>query len=153
MPLSPKARYRILLWFCIGSSLLGIIIAVCVTKDPADGGRGGAVAVALALFNLFINKGYGLRLYEARTKVIPKLIASFQRLGHLEPAQTPAPAAETAEAVRDGLIDAVNVETKEQAKQNLYLAISTFAGTLVWGFGDIISRWVINLLARMHGAR
>jgi hypothetical protein len=147
MSLSPRAKTIVLFWACITSSLLGIILAVFVTCDPADGGRGGAVAVALALFNLFISKNYGLRLFEART-TIPRLIAGFQKLGKLAP--TLAEAALTPDKLAEEVTAALKTDNTEQNRLNWYLAFSTFVGTLAWGFGDIVAKWGVNFFCKHH---
>jgi hypothetical protein len=133
-----------LFFFCIASSLLGIVWAVLISKHPEDGGRGGAVAVAAALFSLFMSKSYGIGVFEARTKVIPELIEAFERLGNIP--STPRTADENSEAIRSGLVDLLKSEAAAQKRQNLFLAAATAVGTIIWGFGDLVAKFVMQIL-------
>jgi hypothetical protein len=135
--------FWLLFFFCIAASFIGIIVAIFVTKDPTDGGRGGAIATAAALYNLFLNKGYGRRLFEARTKIIPELIQSFERMGKITPA--PQLQEEVAKTLRVDLSDLFAREAHQQDRQNKFLAWATAIGTIVWGFGDIVAGWGMKL--------
>jgi hypothetical protein len=140
---SRASRFWLLFSFCIAASFIGIIVAMFVTKDPTDGGRGGAIATAAALYNLFLNKGYGRRLFEARTKVIPELIQRFERLGKINP--TPESQKEIAETLGADLSNMFAREARQQDRQNKFLAWATAIGTVVWGFGDMFTTWGMKL--------
>ena len=68
--------------FCLISILISLYgIKICVEKkDAPDGGRGGAVGVALALIILFISRNTGQEVYRLRTEVVAPLLDSLKRL-------------------------------------------------------------------------
>jgi hypothetical protein len=136
-------RSWLLFSFCIAASFIGIIVAIFVTKDPTDGGRGGAIATAAALYYLFLNKSYGRRLFEARTKIIPELIQSFERMGKITP--SPESQKEIAETLSADLSNMFAREAGQQDLQNKFLAWATAIGTVVWGWGDIVTGWGMKL--------
>ena len=65
--MSQRLRYGLVVLASILLSVGGILIGAFVTQ-PADGGRGGAIAVALAFFVLFVRRDYGARVYAAITR-------------------------------------------------------------------------------------
>jgi len=144
--LSDAAKYRVLLFFYLLPSLIGIIIAIFCTKVAEDGGRGGSVTVAIALFNLFINRGYGAKIYKARTEKIPEALRKHR---HLVLEQKVKAEEETTIGLTEesrtihALADWFETEFAGQTTQNRYLAIASAIGTIVWGFGDIVASWGI----------
>jgi hypothetical protein len=92
--------------------------------SASDGGRGGALAVALSFFMLFAGRGTPENAMEA---VLPG-----NQQGDVE-----------FEIAR--LRGAVTSLLDWQAKEKIYLTTSSVVGTLAWGFGDS--------LAALFGAR
>ena len=135
-------QYWILVTSCVLASLLGIGIGAYVTKCPEDGGRGGAVAVAAALAALFLSKGYGRKIFEARTTIIPEIIASLQKMGNIEP--TAPSSSEDLKAIKDELKSLLDSNAKEQTLQNRFLAGATAFGTIAWGFGDVAVKYILQ---------
>lgn len=104
-------------------SILGIVYAVyCGTA--CDGGRGGALGVAIAFGALFIS-GESLRHY----------IEAPDEEG--EPAFD---SLDPDERIRN-LRNALAVLVDRQHRQAAYLTIASVGSTIVWGFGDIIAGW------------
>ena len=104
-------------------SLAGIVYAVC-WGSPGDGGRGGAMAVALAFAALFTSAPSLQELLEA-----PKEDGTpgFDEL-------------ESQDKIKR-LRSAVALVADTQREQNIYLVITSVVGTLVWAFGDVVAVW------------
>ena len=128
------SRLRIVMWLCIAFSVGGVLYAIFFGV-AADGGRGGALAVALTFAMLFLDR---------RT---PK--------DYLEMELPPDPAAEKI-PTQDGMLKAYLAEfaTGHKQTRNAFaamldwedrqkwpLAISSVTGTLFWGFGEIIASY------------
>jgi len=130
-------------------SIAGILYAALWSKDASDGGRGGAIAVAVSFAVLFLTRSLGQRVYQALTQELPalrKLIDSF----------APASASksevevlrEDLKAVGDrfsALEQRLESDDKATQTQNRFLAAASVIGTLVWGFGDVVAGWIIAL--------
>ena len=106
----------------IAMSIGGIAYAV-LWGVAADGGRGGAVAVALTFFILFMGRGTAEAALEAE---LPKAAD---------------PAEETALDLAR-IRNAVAAMLDWSHKEKIYLTVSSVVGTLAWGFGDIIALWL-----------
>lgn len=145
--LSDATKYRSLLFVYVLPSLIGLIVAIFYTKVEADGARGGAITVAISLFNLFINRSYAAQIYKARTEKIPEALAKLRNLvleeGIKPPEETTTSGTQESRTMR-ALADWFETEFVGQTTQNRYLAITSAVGTLVWGFGDYIARWGIE---------
>lgn len=118
---------------CVVLSLGGIYVAVHVTKCDADAGRGGAIADALALGVMFLNRSYSSRLF--------RLIQRFGLTPKLPPA--PIDTAIVRQIVQEeicSVLKLLEADARNQKTQNWLLAISTCIGTLAWGFGDMVAR-------------
>ena len=101
----------------------GGIALAALANSPADGGRGGAIAVALTFFMLFMGRGTAEQAAETT----------------LPPSDDPV------EALRrefDPTKAAVNAMLDWSNKEKRYLAASSVIGTLVWGFGDLLAAWI-----------
>mgnify|MGYP007109620356 FL=1 len=48
------------------------------------------------------------------------------------------------EMIISALATRFNIEVYGQEKQNLFMAISAAIGTIVWGFGDVFSGWLMK---------
>ncbi len=102
----------------VGLSAAGVGYAVFFGV-VADGGRGGALAVALTFAMLFLGRGTA----EAALEV------NFPRDdGDLDSGLEAA-------RVRNALASMFDWQTKEKR----YLTIASVVGTLVWGFGDVLA--------------
>ncbi len=144
-----RQLYWAILLLVIVLSAGGIFVAGFITKDPLDGTRGGALAVGLSLVVLFLRPNYGQRVYKiltieaVRTKVI---IESLKVNPH------PASSAPSEKDKIDALVAGAKADTDEQQLQNIFLALSSGIGTLVWGFGDLPATWLIAVLSHWSGA-
>ncbi|MGE3709463.1 MAG: hypothetical protein AB7G35_07310 [Hyphomicrobiaceae bacterium] len=121
----------------------GGIVAAAQWDSPSDGGRGGAVAVAISLFALFANKPRGKRIFgmlvEERKRV----------LGQRSTPETKTPSLDRLAIMVDAIITRIDVDTDGQNKQNLYMATAAFIGTIAWGFGDWAASVVIAQLGKL----
>ena len=128
---------QVILALCVMLSFGGIYVAAHFTKCDADAGRGGAIAVGLALGVMFLDRSYASRLFY--------LIQEFgtdtaQPVGPVDDAAVRAIVREEI-SVTLNLLDA---DARRQKWQNFYLACGTFVGTLSSGFGDVIARIFIG---------
>lgn len=123
-PFSQKVLLRIVLALAVVASLGGIAYAV-IWGEAGDGGRGGAVAVALSFLALFAGRATPNRVLEIEDGRGRKVVhhGSDQRKIRL---------LRTAIAA---MIDSQRLETT-------YLTGASVFGTLVWGFGDKIALWL-----------
>lgn len=174
MSVSAIAKYRWLAALVAVVSVGGIFFAVFITGNKEDGGRGGAIAVAIALFNLFISKGYGMRLFNVTEVKIPTLISRIEQRRKEDKAPVPAankreedkaPAPDTNKREGDqapaqgtskttdlagAISQAFDDQAKEQKQLNRYLAWTTLGATIVWGFGDLFAKWGIEAARHAH---
>ena len=89
----------------------------------ADGGRGGAIAVGLTFFILFMGRGTAEAALEA------PLPQTGDALARLE---------QELARVRGALAASLDWSRKEK----VYLTVSSVVGTLAWGFGDVVAKWL-----------
>jgi hypothetical protein len=139
--MSQSARYGWVVVVSIVLSAGGILLAAY--GDPADGGRGGAVAVAFAFFVLFIHRDYGARVYKALTLELPSLkaqIASLRAGG--DPSAANSEGVDALKRQVTAIVARLETEAKGQKGQNVALAVASVIGTLAWGFGDVIAKWL-----------
>lgn len=137
-----KARFRAVLAASCVLCALGILVAVFLTKDIDDGGRGGAAAVALSFAILFVSRGYGSRIYQALTKEAAAIRANLTALSGDAEDQ----AVVGTEDKVNALVSKTTIESQTQEIQNVYLAWSTVIGTLTWGFGDLVAKLGLHII-------
>jgi hypothetical protein len=114
----------------IGGLLCGALLG-----NPTIGERGGAITVALAFLFLFVRRNYGSELQEALSKPLPSL----------DPNSPNQQSPEDPQVLRrdiDAIVNRLRVESSGQKAQNTVLAIVSATGTIVWGFGDLLTRWL-----------
>lgn len=105
------------------ASAAGIYFAVR-WGTSSDGGRGGAVAVAITFGAMLMYSGLPGELIEARDE---DGLPAFDHLGEKRFAHL-----RTALAL---LLDRQRLEAR-------YLTVSGVTGALMWGFGDVIAAWL-----------
>ncbi len=110
------------LWLTMFAAIVasagGVLYAVVSSGSASDGGRGGAIAVAISFWTLFLGRGTAEKALEVK---LP----------------TQSPEAEIAR-VRAAVASMLDWQNKEK----VFLTISSVVGTLAWGFGDIVARWL-----------
>jgi hypothetical protein len=139
MSMSTETRFRIVLLVAILLSLGSIPVAVYVTGSAQDGGRGGALAVALSFTVLFLSRGYGTTVYNILTKEAQEVDQTLKKIRGEKGSATLTPAQKI-----DALISKTKIDATLQHTQNVYLAWSSGIGTIAWGFGDIPAQWLIG---------
>lgn len=92
----------------------GVGYAVCVSDMASDGGRGGALAVALSFWILFQSHGSAKAAFDDKDIKI-RATRTHNALGAL-------------------------IDVSE--KQRMPLALTSVIGTLFWGFGDLLAAWL-----------
>lgn len=122
---APRLEQRMLLLLCMlasfAASFAGLVYAVG-WGTACDGGRGGAVAVAIAFAALFTGRPLPQAYIEARDDSgKPKFdtLPADDRIGRLR--------------------SALAVLLDRQRQESFYLALASVSGTLIWGFGDMIA--------------
>lgn len=118
---SQKTLLRVVLGVSVVACTAGIVYAVWYGR-AADGGRGGAVAVAISFAALFASRNTPRDVLE---------MTDPAKHGSAAPA-------ELAEGMRR-LRTAMATLIDSQATEKVYLTASSVGGTLVWGFGDLIA--------------
>ncbi|MDE8652827.1 hypothetical protein [Novosphingobium album (ex Liu et al. 2023)] len=103
-------------------SVAGIAYAIWFGV-AADGGRGGAIAVGLTFFILFMGRG------TAETALEASLPPAGDPLADLE---------QDLARVRGAVAAMLDWSRKEK----VYLTVSSVVGTLAWGFGDVVAKWL-----------
>lgn len=133
-----------------GSSALsvgGVAVAALVTADPVDGGRGGALAVALTLVAFFLRKDVNEKLRLTFTRTLPELRAAIDEFsGAPEREKTKVPAAGpivTPTQRLDAIETSLRVTEQSEQRMDRYVAAAAVIGTLFWGFGDIVAKWFL----------
>jgi hypothetical protein len=132
--MSQLTRYYLVVVLSVVCSVGGVIYGA--VYDPLDGGRGGAIGVALAFYLLFVR----MRLGQAAYRIVTQ---------NNDEQGDPSENKETFESVNrriDGVLLMLNTEEDNQHQQNKALTLASCIGTMVWGFGDWISEWLKNLL-------
>jgi hypothetical protein len=104
--------------------VLGVAYAVHLGV-ASDGGRGGAVAVALAFAALFTSAPAVQELIEAPDN------SSNPAFDALPPARQIARLRTAIAEIQD-----------RQLRENRFLVFTSVMGTLVWAFGDVFASWL-----------
>jgi hypothetical protein len=138
-------------------SLVSVPFAVFVTRCANDGGRGGAIGVAIALLFLFITRDYGTKLYNKLVHDLPELKVRLERGAQTDPAPQNATSVPVDQRVAQlerevaALVRQINIDAEGQREQNFHLAWVTAFGTLVWGFGDLLAKlWIQYITLNSH---
>lgn len=133
-------------------SIGGVAVAVVITGDSPDGGRGGAVAVALTLVAFFLRRDISARLRKAFIETLPGLSADIERLSaasrNTDPGQggPPSPGSGALESVSrrlEAIESSLRVVERSEQTMDRYVAVAAAVGTLFWGFGDVVAAWVL----------
>jgi hypothetical protein len=121
-------------------SVGGILIAIFVTHHKEDALRGGAIGTAMALIFMFINRNYGMKLYDAAVDLADMEKEAADRKSTAENvAPAPAKPALTLEQKVETLQSAIVVDGGELKKLNWCLALTTAIAAFVCAFGDMIA--------------
>ena len=136
-------RHIIIIIFAIVISFGWVFVAALWYHSPADGGRGGAIAVALSLGSLFLNRPYGEEIFRLMTTERESFIQRVRLLKENKEKNYEGDLDHT-EMIISALATRFNIEVYGQEKQNLFMAISAAIGTIVWGFGDVFSGWLMK---------
>jgi hypothetical protein len=122
----PLQRTRLTIWMAASllASASGVAAAVAF-GTACDGGRGGAVAVAIAFGALFTSR-----------PVPEDLIEALDAEG-----RSAFDARDTEDRI-GRLRSALAVMLDRQRLEAVFLTVASVSGTLVWGFGDVIAGWL-----------
>lgn len=141
--MSTRSRFQVVLALAVLLSLGGVLVATFATQNSGDGGRGGAIAVALSFLILFVSRDVGSRAYTIFTEEAAELAKHVEKLRG-----SAAVPDENKPVIPDGvLIGALSAKADIEATilkvQNGYLAFASVIGTLAWGFGDVAARYLL----------
>jgi hypothetical protein len=121
---------------CMILSFGGIYWAVRHTGCDADAGRGGAIADALALVVMFLDRNSAGRLFD--------VIRSLQETRRPTESEEGKDVQSVVRQEIKLVFKLLEADARKQRSQNIYLAGATAVGTLAWGFGDIVARHFIG---------
>jgi hypothetical protein len=130
-------RYQIVLVASLILSFGGIVIAH-LADAPDDGGRGGALAVAISFAALFVSRGHGRRFIDAAEEI--GTLESV--LGKFKGTKARQPDLDQIKFKLKALRDGIAIDAHRQKVQNGYIAAAAVVGTLAWGFGDWLAGWL-----------
>lgn len=156
----PSHSAKIILAASVLLSVGGVVLAVRF-GTAADGGRGGAVAVALSFLILFIGPRTMLPLEidsiatlpaGAGTTEEPDNLPDARRKGDVPPPQDVAALERRLQELSQQLdrnrtrTSSVRLTLQAQEdwgrRASLWLALASVQGTLFWGFGDMLAAWL-----------
>jgi hypothetical protein len=107
---------------------MGGVIYAAYKHSWSEGGRGGAMATMIAIFIVLLRPDYGQQIFDERfTKIDPKL-----------------PQIDQLEEKVGAIVAAMRINSQGQARLNKGLVIASAIGTLFWGFGDLLAKWMID---------
>jgi hypothetical protein len=141
MTLTPRIKFRLVVGACLLSSFGGFIVCV-IANDARDAGLGGDLAVALALFTLFINADFLEALKGPRANIEEGL----RELG-VKPIDGESLQA-AVERLRSGVekLFRTLVETSDDKhRENSALAWTTAIGVVVGAVGERAAEWLLKL--------
>jgi len=133
-------RMYVSVLICLSSIALGlggIWWAVHRTHCDTDGGRGGAIADAIALFVIFLDRSYASSLYDMISSMTPTEDNSIGPINRSTVREIVVSEIKTLEGL-------LAVDAKLVRLQSFFLALATLVGTLCWGFGDIWARHYVG---------
>ncbi len=123
------------------AAVVGVLLAAYVFENADHGGRGGAVAVAIALVTLFATRNYANDVYDALTN--PSQDVRTRILKLTKGTLPNAPSLTNADQKLTALEARFRLEAEGQRTKNIWLAVSTAVGTIFWGFGDLFAKWLM----------
>ena len=140
----PVVWYRLILASSIVLSVGGFWYGA--NNDPtSDGGRGGALAVALAFFSLFTRTKLALKVFKTISVENPAMYREMNEIVTKMEGKGPTPESHPMDQdLRDeveGILGMIDMKDKEQRVQNGYIAAASIVGTLSWGFGDKLAQY------------
>jgi hypothetical protein len=138
--MSEKCFFRLIMVAAMFCSIAGVGIAWKI-GNANHGGRGGAIATAIALLALFGTRSYSQDVYDALTKQSAKITTKIFKLTKGTLSTTPKLA--SADDKLNALEARFKLESEGQSNQNFCLAVATGFGTIFWGFGDMFTAWLL----------
>ena len=127
---SGTGRLWLVMCLCVVLSVGGVMYAV-VFGDACDGGRGGALAVALTFAMLFLDRRTPTAYLEMALPAAVDAPTNDPLKSYLGELKTAA----------NQTRNAVAAVLDWAARQRWPLAISSVVGTVFWGFGDVFAGW------------
>jgi hypothetical protein len=141
MKLQLPARFTLVFAACMVISLGWFVVSVKL-GDSKDAGLGGDMAVAIALFCLFINPDLvdALKGPKASLKeVLNDLLGSSD-------GQEPAESVKKLRAGVEKLVRALVKTSDDRYRENKYLALASAVGVIVGAFGERAAELILRLL-------
>ena len=139
-----RSFFWIILALCTLSSALGIAYGVHYSSVN-DAGKGGAVADSIALLALFSTRNYAANVYGTLNRSKER-VRRILRLRQANQDKKPIDEISGLSEKFKTLELRLKIEGDNQYRANIFLAISTIIGTLTWGFGDDIAKYIIEFM-------
>lgn len=121
-------------------SVGGIWYALRISHSKDDAGRGGALAVIVSFFAVFVRRSYGARIYQTLFRPGNPMFARLNAYKNRQPVEPFTNAELTDFFIR--IVSRTNIEAAEQRLQNWALFWTGLIATVIWGFGDKIYCWL-----------
>ncbi|MFT4100630.1 MAG: hypothetical protein QM674_06250 [Burkholderiaceae bacterium] len=125
-------------------SVAGIAFGAWISGEPVDGGRGGAIAVAITLVVYFLRHDLSSDIRAALTKIGPEVETALDSLEQNEPRIGAGGSVDMLSNRVDALEASSQIHAASDKKLNRAVAMASAIGTLTWGFGD----WAVMLIQR-----
>ena len=139
-----STRLRSLFALCAVSCLGGMVAGAAV-GDELWGQRGGAIAVAISFVALFQTRSDGLRTFRLLTSGREKVEQAISEIHAELRGERAAPSTpRSAEYLASALAARLKSDAADVRLVNRWLAACSVLGTLVWGFGDLVVRALIE---------
>lgn len=138
-------RYILLFGAVVTACVVGVVLAAARCSF-IDGGRGGAVGVAMSLFAIAIRPKIGTDLLDLIDRTAP----DFKKTA-AEDSGTKRPPLDAHELTTrmNAVYTAVSLSSRSERQSVGWLAWSTGVATVFWGFGDIFARCVNEWLVAL----
>ncbi|MFM5886073.1 MAG: hypothetical protein ACKOQ3_12260 [Novosphingobium sp.] len=137
--ISTGQAYGTLATIAILVSLFGLPFAVAM-NDPSHGGRGGAIGCAITFFLLFLGKSTPIDALERPSRDGDDVLGEAK----------PATEAEIIDQLHRLKKQVLGLRASSAAlldgaeRERFYVLVASLFCTLMWGFGDIFAKWLIQ---------
>ena len=118
-------RYIIFIGLSLTISISGVVWAT-LTHRCAEAGRGGALATILAVATMFLRPDYGMLTYDDGKAERSRIANADERL------QTEI----------EDVVQWLRINSSGQSHLNAAIFLASLVGSLFWGFGDLLPKYL-----------
>ena len=132
--------YWVVVILSIGISICWVVFSA-INHCPDEGGRGGAIGVAISFFALFASRSYGDLFLEHYNGELQKIRNGFANETYGTESEL-----RSLRTRIDALDGKLKLDKLGQKRQSLFLSVSSIGSTIFWGFGDKFAGYVERFL-------